>query len=94
MMIPQLTPGELRALKRAARHTHRTPREDRVEHHPQTRQYARALFDAGLLCTASLQGRRETLELSIRGLKVLHAYWVGAARTGPRDGPIEGCQTP
>lgn len=93
-MTPQLTPGELRALRQAARQTHRTPKSERVERHPQTRQYARALFDTGLLGMCSVNGRPETLELSVAGLDVLSAYWRGVVRSGPRVGPIPRVDVP
>lgn len=84
MAIPQLTYGELRALRIAARQTHRTPRGERVDRHRDGRQYARQLFEAGLLGMFQVNGRPETLELSPAGLEAFDAYWRGAMRTGPK----------
>lgn len=85
MAVPQLTVGELRALKIAARQNHRTPRGERVDRHRDGRQYARELFDAGLLGMFRVNGRPETLELSPAGLEALSAYWRGTRRAGPKE---------
>lgn len=84
MAVDAVTPGEWRALRIAAHHTRRTPKAERVERHRDGRQYARELFDAGLLMMARVNGRPPTLELSPAGVAVLDAVWRGEIVPGPK----------
>lgn len=86
MSLPDVTAGELRALRIAARHTPRTPRSDRVERHPLGRQYVAELAAKGLLAKAwfsSPRARAAGWEVTALAVEVLGAHWRGEARPRP-----------
>lgn len=89
MSLPDVTAGELRALRIAARHTPRTPRSDRVERHPLGRQYVAQLATKGLLAKAwftSPRARAAGWEVTVLAVEVLGAHWRGELRTRPAQG--------
>lgn len=84
--LPDLTAGELRALRIAALHTPRTPRSERVERHPHGRQYVADLAAKGLLARTwftSPRARTAGWEVTVLAVEVLRAHWLGERQTRP-----------
>jgi hypothetical protein len=84
--LPDLTTGQLRALRIAALHTPRTVRSDRVERHPHGHQYVAELAAKGLLAKAwfsSPRARAETWEVTALAVEVLRAHWLGERQCRP-----------
>lgn len=84
--LPDVTEGQLRALRIAALHSPRTPRSDRVERHPLGRQYVAELAEKGLLARAwftSPRARAAGWEVTPLAVEVLGAHWRGEAQTLP-----------
>lgn len=84
--LPDLTAGQLKALRIAALHTPRTPRSDRVERHPLGRQYVAELAAKGLLAKAwftSPRARAAGWEVTPLAVDVLGAHWRGELQARP-----------
>jgi hypothetical protein len=84
--LPEVTAGQLRALRIAARHSPRTPRSERVEIHPLGRQYVQELADKGLLARAwftSPRARRAGWEVTPLAVELLRAHWLGERQPRP-----------
>lgn len=85
--VPDLTTPELRALRIAARHRARTPLSERVEMHPQGKQYVATLIELGLLAKTpwSGHGGRVSWEVTPLAVETLRAYWLRERMTKPLD---------
>jgi hypothetical protein len=84
--LPDVTAGELRALRIAAVHTPRTPRSERVERHPHGKQYVADLAAKGLLAKtwwSSPRARAETWEVTALAVELLGAHWRGERQARP-----------
>lgn len=84
--LPDLTAGELRALRIAALHTPRTPRSERVERHPHGKQYVADLAAKGLLAKAWFTSPRAHVagwEVTVLAVEVLRAHWLGEKQARP-----------
>lgn len=84
--LPDVTAGQLHALRIAARHTPRTPRSDRVERHPLGKQYVAELAAKGLLAKAwftSPRARAAGWEVTPLAVDVLGAHWRGELQARP-----------
>ena len=96
--LPDVTEGQLRALRIAALHSPRTPRSDRVERHPLGRQYVTELADKGLLAKTwftSPRAHAAGWEVTALAVEVLGAHWRGERRALPASLhgltlPVEG----
>ena len=86
MSLPDVTAGQLRALRIAALHTPGTPRSERVERHPHGKQYVAELAAKGLLAKAwftSPRARAAGWEVTPLAVEVLRAHWLGEVRPRP-----------
>lgn len=84
--LPDVTTGQLRALRIAAHHTPRTPRSDRVERHPHGRQYVAELAAKGLLAKtwwSSPRARAASWEVTVLAVELLGAHWRGERHARP-----------
>lgn len=84
--LPEVTAGQLKALRIAALHTPRTPRSDRVERHPLGRQYVAELAAKGLLAKAwftSPRARAAGWEVTVLAVELLGAHWRGELQARP-----------
>jgi hypothetical protein len=84
--LPDLTAGQLVALRIAALHSPRTPRAERVERHPFGRQYVVELADKGLLEKAwftSPRAQAAGWEVTVLAVEVLRAHWLGELQARP-----------
>ena len=84
--LPDVTAGELRALRIAALHSPRTPRSDRVERHPHGKQYVGQLAAKGLLAKAwftSPRARAAGWEVTVLAVELLGAHWRGERQARP-----------
>lgn len=84
--LPDVTAGQLQALRIAALHGPRTPRSDRVERHPHGRQYVGELAAKGLLAKAwftSPRARAAGWEVTPLAVELLGAIWRGERQARP-----------
>jgi len=84
--LPEVTAGQLKALRIAALHSPRTPRSDRVERHPLGRQYVTELAAKGLLAKAwftSPRARAAGWEVTPLAVELLGAHWRGERQARP-----------
>jgi hypothetical protein len=86
--LPHVTAGQLRALRIAAAHTPRTPRNERVERDLHGRQYVAELAAKGLLAKAwftSPRARSAGWEVTPLAVEVLRAHWLGERQCRPES---------